>query len=262
MSVLPSRVVLQAAEQVGAIYPDDAGFLEAIEETRACLHDIPRDFTLTFHVAPSPAAFGPDQAAVFLGLLRQVEAWVSFFAYSVIYRLLQLLDDIFSGLNDARYLRTVNAARSLLEADAFVHHYTQKLGDANQLVTGGDDPPTVIVGLASTLHAALEFAQVSRMNWRAFPSGQDEDFFKKYRLPASAVPEIAMLLDKMPQAEPGAARFWYALLCDFVHPNAGSHWLLIDKARPASPSEMSQTLRLDPDSLEALVVVLHVIAAR
>jgi hypothetical protein len=65
----------------------------------------------------------------------------------------------------------------------------------------------------------------------------------------------------MPQAEPGSARFWYALLCDFVHPNAGSHWLLIDKARPASPSEMSYTLRLDPDSLEALVVVLHVIAA-
>jgi hypothetical protein len=111
------------------------------------------------------------------------------------------------------------------------------------------------------LQAAVDFGQVSRMNWRAFPSGEDEDFFKKYRLPDSAVPHIGELLDKLPQAERGSARFWYALLCDFVHPNAGSHLLLIDKAHPVTPTEMSHTLRLDPDSVEALLVVLHVITA-
>lgn len=260
MHVQPSEHVREAVERVTAIYPSDGGLLEAIEETRACLSDLPQEFTFTFHLAPSPAAFDSDQGAVFLGLLRQVEGWVGFCAHAVLYRLLQLLDDVVSGLNEARYLRAASAARSLVEASAFVHHYGLKLAEANQLVAGGPGPADVITGLAKSLQAALEFAQVSRLNWRGFPSGHDEEFFKKYRLPASAIPEIGKLLDGLPQVEPGSAKFWYGLLCDFVHPNAGSHWLLIDEARPSSSSEMTYTLRLDPASEQALLVILHVIA--
>jgi len=51
---------------------------------------------------------------------------------------------------------------------------------------------------------------------------------------------IMKLIDKLPGEEKGSARFFYEMLCDFVHPNVGAHTLV--RQQDTSHSEWSDAL--------------------
>ena len=73
-------------------------------------------------------------------------------------------------------------------------------------------------------------------------------------------PGIMDLIDKLPGEGKRAARFYYEMLCDFVHPSAGSHILLLTRADANADRTMSWTLSREAISDEALLVLLHVIS--
>ena len=60
--------------------------------------------------------------------------------------------------------------------------------------------------------------------------------------------------------EKRAARFFYEMLCDYVHPNVGAHTLVVSKAELVSKGQMRWELSREPDSDEALSVLVHAVA--
>ena len=183
------------------------------------------------------------------------------------FRLGQFLDDLVTGLNSARPYRVVGTARYLLELAAFVHHSTNiVLAEVNTVFPRPpEDVPTAIKGVVGTLNEAKRFAQSTRFNWSALSRGRADEFYSGWnRVEEQAkAPQILTLIDKLPGDEKQAARFYYDLLCDFVHPNAGSHMLLmllIDGTGQAGEGKMHWELASEPSSDEALLVLVHVVA--
>jgi hypothetical protein len=72
--------------------------------------------------------------------------------------------------------------------------------------------------------------------------------------------QILTLIDKLPGEEKRAARFFYEMLCDYVHPNVGAHTLVVSKAELVPEGQMRWELSREPDSDEALLLLVHVVA--
>jgi hypothetical protein len=68
------------------------------------------------------------------------------------------------------------------------------------------------------------------------------------------------LIDKLPGDQKRSARFFYEMLCDFVHPNLGSHILLVDTAEPIGTKKMRWNLRCEPKEEESLSFLIKIIA--
>jgi len=71
--------------------------------------------------------------------------------------------------------------------------------------------------------------------------------------------EIAAEKHKLPQEEQGA-RFFYEMLCDYVHPNVASHTLVVNEVQVLNDDRISYSLAYVPDSDELLMVVLHAVS--
>lgn len=243
-------------------YPGDAGLRSALAAVSPVVDSLAREFSFTFHLAPSPAALGSDPAVVLPRLLAETEGWLGFVLHSVGYRLGQLVDDAVTGLNGHRPYRTVNAARSLVELSAFVHHYAKLIVAAARCSADSQQAPEVVESVVSTMAEARHFAQVTRFNWAALARGDDDEFYSNWSKVEDhhKAPQILTLIDKLPGEEKRAARFFYEMLCDFVHPNVGSHVLVVDGTRPMPGHRMEWHLKKEPDSDEALAVTLHVVA--
>jgi hypothetical protein len=244
-------------------FPGTAGFVSAIADARTFAQSVPPSFLFTFYLKANPQAMGSDPAVVFPRLLEQTEGWLGFIVHSVAYRLGQFLDDLITGMNAARPYRSVGAARSLMELSAFVHHHTKKLVSASTtLAQAPEDFPAIIKGIIATLGAASHFAQVTRFNWGAMVRGDMDEFFTAWdkvdeRVKAT---QILTLIDKLPGEEKRAARFFYEMLCDYVHPNVGAHTLVVSKAELLPEGQMRWELSREPDSDEALSVLVHAVA--
>ncbi len=245
-------------------FPQDAGFSAAIAEARKVVESVPAAFSFAFFLNPTPAAMGSDPAVVFPRLLAETEGWLGFIVHSTAFRLAQLLDDVVTGLNQGRPYRVAGAARCLLELAAFVHQSRKLVMEAASAVL--PKPPAdfsaAVAGVASTLKVASRFAQVTRFNWAAMVRGDAEEFYTAWdkveeRLKAT---QILTLIDKLPGESKRAARFFYEMLCDFVHQNVGSHILLVSSAEAVSEGRMRWTVSREPTSDEALLLLLHVIA--
>ncbi len=61
---------------------------------------------------------------------------------------------------------------------------------------------------------------------------------------ASRQSRILSLIDKLPGEKKQAARFFYEMLCDYVHPNVGAHTLVVDMAEPLG--KRADALVLEP----------------
>ena len=72
--------------------------------------------------------------------------------------------------------------------------------------------------------------------------------------------QILSLIDKLPGEEKRAARFFYEMLCDYVHPNVGAHTLVVDTAEPLGDGRMRWHLKREPGSDEAVSVLIHAVA--
>jgi len=107
-----SERILEAIKGHEAAFPGTAEFGGAIEEARKIVDSLPPAFSFTFHQNPSPAAMGSDPTNLFPRLLAETEGWLGIVVHSVAFRLGHFLDDLVTGLNEARPYRAVGAARS------------------------------------------------------------------------------------------------------------------------------------------------------
>ena len=247
-----------------AAYPETEGFAAAVDDARKVIKSTPPDFAFTFYLDPNPRTMGGDSAIVFPRLLAETEGWLGFIVHSVAYRLGQFLDDLSTGINDARPYRAVGAARSLVELSAFVYHHTKIiLKEANELsLEPSDSFPAAVKGIVMTLTAARHFAQVTRFNWSAMVRGDADEFFSAWddveeRVKAT---QILTLIDKLPGEEKRAARFFYEMLCDYVHPNVGAHTLVVNRTEPLDNGQMTWALSREPNSDEAFSILIHAVA--
>jgi len=64
----------------------------------------------------------------------------------------------------------------------------------------------------------------------------------------------------LPGEEKKAARFFYDMLCDYVHPNAAAHTLVVDRAMSNGSDKVEWTLSREAASDEAIYVVIHAVA--
>ena len=110
-----------------AAFPGTAGFVEATAEARKLVSSLPAELSFSFYLQPNPQTMGSDPALVFPRLLAETEGWLECIVHSIVYRLGQFLDDVITGINEARPYRAVGAARSLVELSAFVHHHAKIL---------------------------------------------------------------------------------------------------------------------------------------
>jgi hypothetical protein len=153
------------------------------------------------------------------------------------------------------------AARGLVELSAFVYHHTKIiLKEANELsLELLDSFPAAVRGIVMTLQAASHFAQVTRFNWSAMVRRDMDEFFTAWDRVEERVKatQILTLIDKLPGEEQRAARFFYQMLCDYVHPNVGAHTLVVScpclwswtlmtrsmsRARPSAAGAMERPL--------------------
>lgn len=247
-----------------AAFPGTAGFVEAIAEARKLVSSVPAELSFTFYLKPNPQTMGSDPALVFPRLLGETEGWLECIVHSVVYRLGQFLDDVITGINDARPYRAVGAARSLVELSAFVHHNAKILVAASKETSAGGtgDYRAAVKNVLLTLKTAVHFAQVTRFNWSAMARGDMDEFFTAWNKVDERVEakQILSLIDKLPGEEKRAARFFYDMLCDYVHPNVGAHTLVVDTAEPLGDGRMRWHLNREPGSEEAVSVLIHAVA--
>jgi hypothetical protein len=252
------------AEDHAAAFPGTAGFVAAVDDARNVIEAKPPVFSFKFYLDPNPQTMGGDPNIVFPRLVTETEGWLGSIVHSTEYRIANFLDDLVTGINDARPYRSVGAARSFVELSAFVHHYTKTLvKEATKLSSQpSNDSPAIIKYIVAILKAATHFAQVTRFNWGARARGEMEEFFTKWDSVEERVkaPQILTLIDKLPGEEKRAARFFYEMLCDYVHPNLGAHSLVINRAEALPSGQMRHELSREPDSDEALSVLIHAVA--
>jgi hypothetical protein len=119
--------------------------------------------------------------------------------------------------------------------------------------------------IVEAIEECRTFARKTRFNWASIARG---DMEAAYAAPGTVAQEskqtnILNLIDKLPklpQQHP-TMRYHYELLCDFVHPNAGSRSLVINKVEELGPDQKRYTLSFPATSPELLAACLHFISA-
>lgn len=245
-----------------AAHPSNDGFMSAITDADKALDAIPANFSVTLQTNPNPATMGGSPTLVFPLLLAEIEGRVGVMVHSIAYRQAHFLDDLVTGINDARPYRAVGAARSLLELSAFVHHHVKVVRRTTE-ETQSSDPFNAFKAIVSAIIVSQRFVQVTRFNWESLFRGDIDKFCTEWSDvdPKTKATQILSLIDKLPDDGTRAARFFYEMLCDFVHPNIGAHSLIINRAEPAVGARMKYDLCWEPKSDEALMVLVHVIAS-
>lgn len=263
MPRLDKRVTGVAKKQA-SIYINDRGFVEEIEETLDYLEDLPTHFEFKCHTQLQPEKMGPDPNQVFLNLLKDLHGWLGFTIFSNTYKIRHLASDIIDGLNMSNYIKVTTASRSIMEQVATLNYYYIELAPRLHSLNSIDVRQQFVdyvVSIVEVIKLLLRYAQSTRFNWASYVSGDLDKFFASWDEVEDSVRQVNILtlIDKLPQEERGA-RFFYEMLCDFVHPNIASHTLVVNEAAPIEGQQMFYSLAYAPDSNELLAIILHTIS--
>lgn len=263
MDIVDARV-RHVAEQNAAVYPNDAGLIEELRTAVAFFQQLPPEFRFEFNNVLKPEKLGATPAEAFLNLLQNWHGWIGFFAYSIAYKVWQLVEDLASGLNSSRYLLVASSTRGIVEQVAVFNYYftlvAQHLKEI-QATDPNDNLPQYIGRIIDLIKLLNKYAQATRFNWKSFVAGDLDTFLSSWDQVDQSVKQtnILTMIDKLPQQE-RAARFYYEMLCDFVHPNVGSHSLVIDRVELIDENRTAYTLAHSATTEESLAAVLHIIS--
>jgi hypothetical protein len=256
--------VIKIADENNKIYPNDAGFVEAVNEAWSLLEDLPKTFEFEFHLKLKPEKLGKNPSETILNLTRNLYGWIGYFIYNNAYKVHQILEAYIDALNAFSYTSTMILARSLMEYAATINYYAEqlslKISKLDESRNQGSVVETVkyMIELIQICH---KYSKLTRINWHAYMRGDLDSFFKdwSYVDPKDKQINILTLVDKLPQKEKGA-RFFYDMLSDFAHPNLASQILVIDEARLIDENKAKYTLSKYTKSEELLGVVIHCMA--
>jgi hypothetical protein len=255
------------------------GLPEAIAEGIAYFESLPSEFTISFFLDQTPQKIGQHAAEAISNAVREATNWLRFVHRSTAYRAEHLVNQFVRGLNDRSYLAAVLCARALLELAALfdfqlkslLEHVARLMAIAPEELRGFTAlQETRRREIASSVIQALSAIRLTaaktRFNWLAakpFGQGNLAEKYSEKNLPDELRQDhVLKAIDKMrmvgPCQEKSTMRFYYEMICDFVHPNVGSVAVFIDEAGPESSNRFRYTVRRQCQSSEVVQVVLSV----
>ena len=243
-------------------YPGDAGFVQELDASSTFLKKMPERYSFTYsHLERPPQGATPGEMQHLV--LHAIRCWLGLLIYSTAWKTRHLVAGVTVGLSEADYFRVMSAARSLVEHSAVLHNTFDRLQPPFRTLRGQTSTRASLTkadaeALLQIWTICLSWAQATKFNWRAGLRG-DDAFYSDPDAENTAT-NVLTLLDKLPQEEKRSARWYYSMLCDFVHPNMASHMLCADHVVRLEGETLSYDLAFRPRSEEALDVVLHVIS--
>jgi hypothetical protein len=259
------------------------GLLDAIERYRRSAADVKDVFEWQQWARLEPSRLGGDHLRSLDALLRSVAWDLRALRHLIVFDVDQLLEQINSGLETRRFRQVVLAVRAVLERAAVTEHHFVSIRQlfsrirefpAREVVRGA--LPTKEYGehIEARYDAAMavrRYMSRQTFNWASFdaPDGIGNISVKDTSIKQeNAGRAIKQCLDWTGSHSQGRNLYWwYALLCDYVHPNMGASHLFVDvleKIELRFPNGYEnqlyrQRLTRRPDHISALTHVLTLV---
>lgn len=207
-------------------------------------------------------------------LLFNASNFINFAIFSTAYKVKNLLDDVVSGLNEKNPLRVAMSARAIIEycvtfrafkrtIDKLIQNMSihaqsiesSQLGSENFLKS----MENYDIALLDIVNAGADFSRATRFNWsslfesdlKAFDSAWD-DLSQQ-----TSQKNVMTLLEKYPDAKTkrldNELLKYYALLCEYTHPNIVSHHLVTENVTRVHQTTVMYTFKPIPESNIPLV---------
>ena len=237
--------VLKHIETLEKSWDGYAGVPQIFDEAAVLFETLPAvgQARLVYHLTPKH--LGPDLLIAAATLFAHAESRLRVLHLLSCYRLLDLIETIISGLNRGRFTGSVLATRSLVEHAAISKWKQREL--APLLDQLDEIKPSSIrrckgdATLRDSVFASI--VEVDRKLEETYGAGrfdrrvlEDLAELKPIELKPSdpnrqvgvmdAIDELSWTGPLYPATTP---RFYYELLCDYVHPNVGSNFLYVNQ---------------------------------
>lgn len=237
--------IVQFAEELPQINPPhDLSFPAVLEAALTALEKYPETWWVQFQ---QDQGLGPDE------MYFNAAGFAGFAAFSAVYRTRWLLDDVVSGLNDTRPLRAISAARGVVECAAtlravvrdllpFLEQMGEAYQEAQELLAREDldeeafqdafrqNKNKYAGGLHEVTGVLAHHSVATRVDWEVLRSEDSQAFAADLEAVSDEVKQrnVLTLLGKYTKdkANVQLLRSYYALQCDYTHPNRGGHQLV------------------------------------
>jgi hypothetical protein len=257
--------VVRLIEQHERSHPADAGMLNELLTTYEELSSLPNEYDFRWRESVTPESLGANRVESVLGLMDELTGWLGFLAFSTAYKMRHLCEMFADGLRSRNYVATVLAARSMMEVSATLHFYAKQvmppLGTVCS-VSPWESAGAFFPAAIEAYKSLRQYAGRTRFNWSAGIQGNLDAFYDDPEGVSAEhrQPSIMKFIEALPQTQKGSTRFFYVMLCDFVHPNMGSHTLVIDRAMSTGAGTTNYVLSATAHSSELMNEVLHVVS--
>jgi hypothetical protein len=254
------RAAMNLLEAENAV---NTGLPRALEDAEALLKSLPAHADVSFVSSHAVPDLGPDFLTGMATIFAHSEARLSVLFFVCCYRLMDLLEIVVDGLNRGRFSRTMLAARSLVEHSAICRWRQRELHPLLEAVEAirpsslrkckGNAELTLAIGntILTANRKLEEIYGAGRFNRDVFA---DLNKIMEIELEVNArhrqvgvmdaIDDLEWLGPLIPATTP---RFYYELLCDYVHPNVGSNFLYVNR------EDYTDMMHLESGSMNRLV---------
>lgn len=204
---------------------------------------------------------------------------LNFAIFATAYKIKILLDDVVSGLNESNAFRSAMSARAIIEycvtfrglkrdIDKYISAMSEQAKTIQSLEF--DDPKMrdAVVGydqaILEIVNTGLDFTRATRFNWSTLSQEDASKFHGTWDDVTDQISQknVMTLLKKYPEVKTERSDNellkYYALLCEYTHPNIGSHHLITEKITRAHETTIMYTFMPKPQSD---IPVIHAVRA-
>lgn len=256
---MPTAFVIERAKECGKTHSDAATLFPEIAAFESEIGPFLKQFEFTT-IGPPDLHFENqldrlshwlDSAVGALGFIRAAAA--SSLRYAV--------DGLIYGLESSNYVLAISSARNLLERVAVLRQACSEINTAVEKAKCGVETRNGkehAQGVLECSQIVADFVSRTRFNWsRMVELGQLEPFPEYNKVPQDAMAKnILTLVDRLPQND-SKIRFYYELLCEFVHPNLGAYMLSIHSNEKLGDGRARITVNHGRPSEHQLDIALH-----
>jgi len=253
--------VLQHVRDIPQLIPQhDLRFPEVLNDLMTLLCALPE----TAHVQ-----FQQEQGSSRLDMFGNASGQLEFALYGAVYRLRWLLEDVISGLNERRPLRAVTAGRGVMELAATTRRLMTDLTTSSRAMSAAfqgmndsnpQDPDAEAVfsahqrayqlALGEMIRVLGVHVHASRIDWNVIRAKDQEAFETQLEGvdPELKQKNVLTLLGSYSgdKTVNRTLKAYYALQCDYTHPNRGAHHLVTSQVHLAD-NLITYQLGINPD---------------
>lgn len=214
-------------------------------------------------------------------LLFNASSYINFAIFSTAYKVNNLLDDIVSGLNDNKALRVAMSARAIIEYcvtfRAFkrsIDSRIQEMSAHHQIIEsleyGSEEFKKAVQDydseILNVVNTGVDFSKATRFNWSSLFESDSIAFDSSWDDMSKQISQknVMTLIEKYPDEKTkkvdNELLKYYSLLCEYTHPNIGSHHLITEKITRVHSTMVMYTFKPTPESNIPLIHAIRAIA--